>query len=120
MQYVNPNTGQRIELGDVNGRRRRVYEIAAVKFVGNANWFAFEKFVCEHFTFPDMSIGAADPVFLALADMWLQLGINQGFGLARDFARSQTVPRASGVRRPARLDQINRARHRRAACRHGR
>src|SRR5438874_13282433 len=103
MRYVNRKSGVSIDLGDLDAAKKRLYETAVEQFHKNVSWFGFERFV---FSYTSPLFRAArnradvidDPLYVALKDMWLQLGINQGF-VADD--RNQTQARTSSAHRPS-------------------
>jgi hypothetical protein len=103
MRYINRKSGVSIDLGDLDAARKRLYETAVEQFQKNASWFGFERFV---FSYTSPLFSAArnradvidDPLYAALKDMWLQLGINQGF-VADD--RNETQARTSSAHRPS-------------------
>jgi len=83
MRYVNLKTKFSVELGSLAGSERTFYEKAVRQFRQNVDWFSFEDFLFS----PGSPIYAQrrshlevlrDPVYLALKDMWLQLGVQQG------------------------------------------
>ena len=84
MRYHNPESGVDLDLGDLSQERRAFYRLALEKFHENVSWFDFERFA---FAFASpifrQSHSRKDvlgtPLYLAIKDMWLQLGINQGF-----------------------------------------
>jgi hypothetical protein len=102
VRYVNRKSQVSIDLGKLDAAKARLYETALARFRGNANWFEFEQFVFSY-TSPLFSKSRSraevidDPLYAALKDMWLQLGIDQGF-VADD--RHQTQARAAGAHRP--------------------
>lgn len=83
MTYKNPKTGIAVELTGLTERQKRFYQEAVEKFQQNTYWLAFDAFA-----FGAMSpIYAArkshlevlkDPLYQALKDMCLQLGVQQG------------------------------------------
>jgi hypothetical protein len=102
MRYINRKSGASIELSDLDGAKKRLYESAVDQFRKKVSWFEFEQFVFSY-TSPLFSQSRSradaleDPLYAALKDMWLQLGIDQGF-VADD--REQTQARAAGAHRP--------------------
>jgi hypothetical protein len=83
MKYVNSDTDVEIELTGLTEEKTKFYRQALEKFRKNVDWLVFEEFV-----FGPMSPlysgrksrreVVEDPLYLALEDMWLQLGIQQG------------------------------------------
>jgi|SRR3954469_12462382 hypothetical protein len=80
MIFQNPITNDSFEL---DGMDAGFFQRALEKFHGNARWSAFENFAFS----PRSPIYARrksygqlvrDPLYRALQDMWLQLGVNQG------------------------------------------
>ncbi|PYQ29428.1 MAG: hypothetical protein DMF56_10695 [Acidobacteria bacterium] len=84
MRYKNPESGAFITLGELSPERKQFFERALKLFRSNASWFAFEQMAFSFYSplFHGVRNRAEvvnDPLFEALQDMWLQLGINQGF-----------------------------------------
>jgi len=80
MVFRNPVTKETFEL---DGAEADFFRRALDKFNSNPNWFSFENFAVG----PSSPIYARrksygrlvkDPLYRALQDMWLQLGVNQG------------------------------------------
>lgn len=80
MVFQNPVTKDNLEL---DGADADFFRRALDKFHSNANWSSFENFAFG----PSSPIYARrksygrlvkDPLYRALQDMWLQLGVNQG------------------------------------------
>lgn len=80
MNVENPVTKGRFELGQAEAE---FFARALTKFRANVDWSAFETFAFN----PGSPIYARrksygrlvlDPLYRALQDMWLQLGVNQG------------------------------------------
>lgn len=84
MHYTNDKSGLRIDLGTLDAAKRRLYQAALDRFQEHASWFDFEQFVFSY-TSPlfaqsrNRADVVNDPLYAALKDMWLQLGIDQGF-----------------------------------------
>lgn len=80
MVFQNPVTDETFEL---DGADAIFFRRALDKFRSNANWFSFENFAhgssspiyARHKTYGRL---VRDPLYRALQDMWLQLGVNQG------------------------------------------
>jgi len=83
MEYVNLETGARINLDELTAEDKKFYKQAIQKFRENTNWLAFDEF----------AFGIRSPIYhgrrshievlqsalyLVLKDMWLQLGVQQG------------------------------------------
>lgn len=83
MEYVNLETGQRVNLNALTPEEKRFYRQALKKFQENTSWLAFDQF----------AFGMRSPLYtgqrshlkvlksalyLALKDMSLQLGVQQG------------------------------------------
>ncbi len=83
MRYVNPRTGLTVALDTLTIKEKSFYRRALKEFKRNTDWFEFDKFL-----FSPSSVlykGRRShleilrhPLFLALKDMWLQLGVQQG------------------------------------------
>ena len=102
MRYINRKSGVSVDLGDLDVAKKRLYENALEQFRRNVSWFEFERFVFSYTSplFSSARNRAAvvdDPLYAALKDMWLQLGIDQGF-VADD--RNETQARPAGAHRP--------------------
>jgi hypothetical protein len=89
MRYCNPDSGLRIDLSDLHGERKRFYQVATEKLNENVAWLEFEEFA---FSFDSPVFRASqsrrevlsDPLYLALKDIWLRLGIMQGLVSCQD------------------------------------
>jgi hypothetical protein len=83
MEYVNLETGVRVNLDKLTPEEKRFYRQALKKFQENTKWMAFD----------DFAFGMSSPIYkrkrshidvlksalyLALKDMSLQLGVQQG------------------------------------------
>ncbi|HEY6242691.1 MAG TPA: hypothetical protein VIX17_02020 [Pyrinomonadaceae bacterium] len=83
MEYVNSETGVRINLDDLTPEEKRFYKQALKRFHENAKWLAFDEF----------AFGMSSPIYkgrkshldvlenslyLVLKDISLQLGVQQG------------------------------------------
>jgi len=94
MRYINRKSGVSIDLGDLDSDKRRLFKTAQDRFRDNANWFEFEQFVFSYRS-PIFNKSRSradvlgDPLYAALKDMWLQLGIDQGF-VAGDRQQAKT------------------------------
>jgi len=83
MKYVNPETGVQIELTDLMERQRKFYQQALAKFRQDTHWLAFDAFAFGAMS--PLYLGRKshlevlkDPLYQALKDMCLQLGVQQG------------------------------------------
>ncbi len=83
MRYHNPDSGLRIDLSNLDTERSRFYQSAIEMLDRNVDWLEFEGFAFS-FGSPvfkssrDRQKVLTDPLFLALKDIWLRLGIRQG------------------------------------------
>jgi len=83
MEYVNLQTGLRVKLDGLTAAEKKFYRQALKKFQANADWLAFDGFAFGMKS-PVYTRRRArrdrlnDPLFLALKDMSLQLGVQQG------------------------------------------
>jgi len=83
MEYVNSETGVRVNLDELTAEEKRFYKQAIKRFRENTNWLSFDEF----------AFGMRSPIYkgrrshievlqsalyLALKDMSLQLGVQQG------------------------------------------
>lgn len=83
MDYLNIETGARVNLGGLTSEEKRFYRQALKRFQENTSWLAFDEF----------AFGMGSPIYsrqrshidvlksalyLALKDMSLQLGVQQG------------------------------------------
>ena len=80
MVFQNPVTKENFEL---DGADANFFRRALDKFDSNAKWFSFENFAFSSSSpiyARRKSYGrlVKDPLYRALQDMWLQLGVNQG------------------------------------------
>lgn len=83
MIYQNPRTGIRIDLATLSDEEQRFYRAAKQRFDSGIAWFDFDDFafgrssplyqgrVSHHDVLQD-------PLYIALKDMWLELGVRQG------------------------------------------
>ena len=83
MKYVNPETGVEIELSGLTNKQRSFYQQALKKFRENTSWLAFDEFafgmMSPIYSGRDSHLKVlGDPLYRALKDMWLQLGVQQG------------------------------------------
>jgi hypothetical protein len=100
MRYHNKESGVDVDLGALDDEKRRLFEAAYERFRKNTNWFEFEQLVFSYtsplFRHAKSRAEVLDaPLYLALKDMWLQLGINQGFVAKRNDATRKTKTRPS-------------------------
>jgi hypothetical protein len=83
MRYHNLDSGLKIDLSGLDGERTRFFQLAMKKLEENVSWLDFEDFA---FSFNSPVFRASrnrrevlsDPLYLALKDIWLRLGIRQG------------------------------------------
>ncbi|MEK7560211.1 MAG: hypothetical protein AAB522_02840 [Patescibacteria group bacterium] len=83
MQYKNERTSLVIELDGLSEEEKAFLNGALARFQKNVHWGAFENFAfgpqspiyARRRTFGQLT---KDPLYLALQDMWLELGIKQG------------------------------------------
>lgn len=101
MRYVNSLTNVKIELEGLTEQERKFYRQALDKFKRNLDWLSFEEFAFD----PRSPIFAQrrshlhvmkDPLYLALEDMSLQLGVQQGM-IARDAGVSPKLTNRSAA-----------------------
>lgn len=83
MTYTNAETGFRVSLDDLNDVERSFYADAQRRFRDNVDWFAFDAFAFGRHS--PLYRGRRShhevlrsPLYLALRDMSLQLGVQQG------------------------------------------
>lgn len=105
MRYVNLQTNRTIELGNLTDDEKAFYLKALGRFQRNEDWLSFD----ELFFSPRSPIYSkrrshldvlGDPLYLALKDMWLQLGVQQGM-----IARQKQPAPAMRHRRSARAQR---------------
>ena len=83
MRYVNRRSGTEIDLAGLTEDEAKFYRRAFERFRQNFNWLAFDEFVFSPAS-PIYSRRRShldvlrDPLYLALKDMWLELGVRQG------------------------------------------
>ena len=93
MEYVNLETGVKINLNGLSAAEKRFYRQALKKFQQDVNWLEFDEFVLGMKS-PIYSGKRSHlevlrhPLFLALEDMSLQLGIRQGM-IAKSKAKKE-------------------------------
>lgn len=82
MRYVNLNTDRTIELGKLAGEEKAFYLRALRRFQANEDWLSFDDvfdpgspIYSKRRSHLDV---LKDALYLALKDMWLQLGVQQG------------------------------------------
>ena len=98
MDYVNLETGKRIDLADLASGEKKFYSQAQTMFRDNVNWLTFDEFAfgmrLSHLQWEKSLILTCwkSPLYLALKDMSSQLGVQQG-KIARKAAAGQ---KASG------------------------
>ena len=104
LRSSNPKTKFSVELGSLTDRERAFYEMAVRQFQRNVDWFAFDELVFS----PKSPIYARrrshlevlrDPLYVALKEMWLQLGVQQGMIAGRKEVRPAARQRARSVAR---------------------
>ncbi len=83
MDYLNMQTGVRVNLDGLTEPEIRFYQQAVERFLKNINWFTFHAFAFSSRSplFKKESANKPanqEPLYLALKDMWLQLGVQQG------------------------------------------
>jgi hypothetical protein len=83
MEYVNLQTGIRIDINELSATEKEFYRRALRKFQENTDWVAFDEFAFGMKSpIYDQRRSHLDvlksPLYLALKDMSLQLGIQQG------------------------------------------
>lgn len=127
MRYQNPESGVVIDLGALSPERKQFFERALELFRGNTSWFAFEQMAFSFYSplfqgVRNRSDIVHDPLFTALQDMWLQLGINQGFVAPRASHERTTEKktRTSNPHSPTVIRDVASPREPRAPRRRGR
>ena len=83
MEYVNLQTRRKIDLNGLNATEKRFYLRALKEFRKNVNWLEFDHFALgKHSPLYNGKRSYLEvlkhPLYLALKDMWLQLGTDQG------------------------------------------
>lgn len=83
MIYQNPRTGIRIDLSILNQEEQSFYRAAKERFDNQIAWFDFDDFAFGMGS--PLYRGRAshhevlqNPLYVALKDMWLELGVRQG------------------------------------------
>ena len=83
LRYVNSNTKFSIELGSLTDGEKAFYEKAVRQFRRKVDWLSFDELVFSARS--PIYAGRRshlevlrDPLYLALKDMWLELGVQQG------------------------------------------
>jgi hypothetical protein len=100
MRYHNKQSGVDVDLGTLDDEKRRLFDIANERFRNNTNWFEFEQLIFSYTSplFREAKSRADvlnDPLYLALKDMWLQLGVNQGFVAKPNHEHTKAKARSS-------------------------
>lgn len=122
MRYRNPETDADIDLGELDPPRKLLYERAQKLFRSNTSWFTFERMAFSFYSplfdgITDRKEVVRSPLFKALQDMWLQLGVNQGYVAPKkksDDRTPETKARPSHPHRTASLRDVAPPRERRA------
>lgn len=83
MKYVNPESGAEISLKHLTKAQREFYATAVELFRRNTPWLRFDEFAFGPRSplYKNRSSHLdviSDPLYAALEDMWLQLGVQQG------------------------------------------
>jgi hypothetical protein len=84
MYYRNRRTGLEIKLDNLAKDEEKIYQTALEKYKNNEDWWQFHDFAFSmdsliHFKqFSERNIIQQYPLYRALKDMWLELGIKQG------------------------------------------
>ena len=122
MKYVNSDTGVEIELAGLTERKTKFYRQALERFRKNVDWLVFEEFVFGPLS-PLYSERKSrqevieDPLYLALEDMWLQLGVQQGKVKAETTQEDHAIgERGQESRGRQAADRPNAARNRHVAA----
>jgi hypothetical protein len=101
LKYVNRRNKFEVDLRGLTEEEKKFYSQALTKFRQGVPWVSFEQFAFD----PRSPIYKRRrshlevlkaPLYLALEDMWLQLGVQQGL-----IAEGKTSARSSGDRRPS-------------------
>jgi hypothetical protein len=122
MRYRNPETGVDLDLGELDPPRKLLYERAQKLFRNNASWFTFERMAFSGYSplfqgVTDRKAVVRSPLFKALQDMWLTLGVNQGYVAPKkkaDARTTETKTRPAHSNRAASLRDVAPSRERRA------
>jgi hypothetical protein len=83
MKYTNAHTGVEITLKQLSRNQKEFYSEAVELFRRNTSWLDFEEFAFGSrsplYESSDSHVDILkDPLYLALEDMWLELGVQQG------------------------------------------
>lgn len=83
MEYINSETGVKINLDSLTPEEKKFYERALKKFQANTEWVSFDDFALGMrspiFKRQGTRIEAPDSaLYFALKDMSIQLGVQQG------------------------------------------
>jgi hypothetical protein len=113
MRYRNSQTDIDLDLSGLDADRLGFFKLAIRKFRENVSWLEFEAFAFA-FTSPVFLASRnrkevlRDPLYLALKDMWLQLGIRQGFVAERKEKSSAREPHKKARKaRPNRASRVS-------------
>jgi hypothetical protein len=113
MRYHNAQSGLELDLSHLEGERKDFYQAAVAKLKHNVDWLEFEDFAFS-FSSPIFRTSRSrgevlsDPLYLAVKDMWLRLGIRQGL-----VAASKESPSGSAQARKGRTPGAHLASRRR-------
>jgi hypothetical protein len=113
MIYINRRTGIKVELSSLDAQRQEFYKKAHANFRKNVSWADFEDFA--------FGMGSplyaqrtshlevlSDPLYEALTDMWLELGVRQGLIASEQSKEKRTrAQRGSQDRSRQAADQRN-------------
>jgi len=83
IEYLNLQTGKKIVLENLTEEEQKLYREAVKEFMTNINCWEFERFISELIDLIRYKVRAhtdliENPLYMALEDMWLQLGVQQG------------------------------------------
>ena len=95
MIYTNRRTGTTVGLANLDAQRQEFYKKALANFRKNVSWSDFEDFafgmgspLYAHRTSHLEVLG--DPLYEALTDMWLELGVKQGLIASEESKENRT------------------------------
>lgn len=79
MEYVNSTTSKRVDLTTLTNDEQQFYLQAKKRFDENTDWLGFDEFAFAPRSLVYNGLDAMkSPLYLAIKDMSLQLGVQQG------------------------------------------
>jgi hypothetical protein len=112
LRYINRNSGVDIDVATLSAEKQQFFTLAYAKYKENVNWFDFEQFIFSHHSPVFQSSRRrtdvlGDALYVALKDMWLRLGMKQGF-VQRGWSKSdqQEAARQANPNNPSSTSDV--------------